>query len=282
MRCHSEPFRRATKAAPCPVCQHGDWCGVSPDGAVAVCMRMDSGKVARNGGWVHVLAERQPGTRRNFTPVPIAPKRLANAAALCRRWQAATEPWRLADLAGSLGVGMDALSRLGAGWAPEYEAWAFPMCDGDAVPVGVRLRDDLTGRKWAVTGSGNALFIPAQLTGATPLLICEGPTDTAAALTLGFDAIGRPQCRGCVDPLAWWLKRNRHGVLVVVPDNDELKGNGERPGIDGAVDLAEKLAVPLRMAVPPCKDLRQWLRAGATQKDVFDLIGNSKLLNGRK
>jgi hypothetical protein len=60
---------------------------------------------------------------------------------------------------------------------------------------GIRLRFS-NGRKLAVRGGREGLFVPSGLAATNQLLICEGPTDTAALLDLGFAAVGRPSCAG--------------------------------------------------------------------------------------
>jgi hypothetical protein len=65
------------------------------------------------------------------------------------------------------------------------------MCDGYGEVVGIRLRNERG--KFAVRGSRQGVFVagvPAQKT----LFVCEGPTDTAAAVDLGLFAVGRPNC----------------------------------------------------------------------------------------
>jgi hypothetical protein len=114
------------------------------------------------------------------------------------------------------------------------------------------------------------LFIPRDLTGRGRLLVCEGPTDTAAALTLGFDAIGRPSCEGSVETLAAWLGRRRYDETVILADNDE-------PGLRGALKLAAALPCAHRIAVPPCKDIREWLRQGTTPVEVAGVLGAFQL-----
>ena len=257
---------RVTRRRPCPVCRHPRWCGVSTDGAVVCCMRVESTHPARNGGWIHRLAEPLP-------PVPAAPQLpeppLIDAAAIWAAYHANTRAADVSALAGHLGVNAAALDCLGAAWAPEHRAWAFPMRDEGERVVGIRLRAE-DGRKWAVRGSRSGLFIPQGLTGRGRLLICEGPTDTAAALTLGFDAIGRPSCEGSVDTLAAWLGRRRYDETVILADNDE-------PGLRGALKLAAALPCAHRIAVPPCKDIREWLRQGTTPAEVAGVLGAFQL-----
>jgi conjugative relaxase-like TrwC/TraI family protein len=46
---------RVKRGLPCPVCDHTDWCSISEDGAIAICMRTQSEYETRNGGWLHIL-----------------------------------------------------------------------------------------------------------------------------------------------------------------------------------------------------------------------------------
>jgi hypothetical protein len=50
-------FTRVNKRNKCQICGAPDWCGTSPDGKFAVCMRVESPKQSANGGWVHILIE---------------------------------------------------------------------------------------------------------------------------------------------------------------------------------------------------------------------------------
>ncbi|MEX0775119.1 MAG: hypothetical protein WD042_05325 [Phycisphaeraceae bacterium] len=45
--------------------------------------------------------------------------------------------------------------------------------------------------------------------------------------------------------------------------------------------MAERLAylVPVYLVTPPCKDLREWVRAGATKADVVRAIGIGESLD---
>ena len=55
----------------------------------------------------------------------------------------------------------------------------------------------------------------------------------------------------------------RKGIkrLSVLADNDG-------PGVAGARDFCGRVGLPTRLAVLPAKDLRQWLRDGATRQAV--------------
>jgi hypothetical protein len=262
---------RVTRKDPCPVCGKPDWCGVSEDGAVAVCMRVESAKPARNGGWIHVLHDR-PAPVRPVWPARPAPKpAIVSAEDMIDRWTEKTPVERLYGLSDALGVSAAALSEIGACWASQHRAWAFPMRDGAGRTVGIRLRSE-DGRKWAVRGSREGLFYPESVPERHVAVICEGPTDTAAAMTIGLWAIGRPSCMGGVELVRAVCKRLMVTHLVIASDNDSPKarpnGTWWTPGLDGANALMRAVRLPAKLIVPPVKDLRAWVGQGLTE-DVF-------------
>jgi len=243
-------FTRVSKASPCPQCGKPDWCTVGEGGVV--CMRVKSGRPFKNGGWFHAFdsAMGRPVAR----PPEREPPRI-NATAMHRAWLAGTAPEALAAFAEELGVSVAAFAAVGAAWAPPHAAWAFPMCDGYGNVVGIRLRNERG--KFAVRGSRQGIFLaaaPAQKT----LFVCEGPTDTAAAVELGLFAAGRPNCCcGGLDVRAY-VRRHECARAVVVSDND-------KPGLDGARKVGGELGLPYAVYVPPAKDLREFVRLGGTR-----------------
>ncbi|HEX8916274.1 MAG TPA: toprim domain-containing protein [Humisphaera sp.] len=173
-------------------------------------------------------------------------------------------------MAADLGLEPQTLRRLEVGWAKAYDAWSFPMFDADHRVVGIRLRRP-NGRKFAVRGGREGLFVPTGLpTGIPRLLVAEGPTDTAAILGLGFEAVGRSSCTGGAKLLVTLARGRRVREVVIVADADE-------PGRRGAESLATAL-LPyvdvVRVIVPPdgIKDARAWVRAGASAGDVHAAI----------
>jgi hypothetical protein len=66
-------LRRVSRRRPCPVCEKPDWCSVSADGCLAICMRVERGSVrrTRNDGFLHRLRassdvlHREPDRRRH-------------------------------------------------------------------------------------------------------------------------------------------------------------------------------------------------------------------------
>ena len=272
MSTHTD-WRRVSRSKPCPICGKPDWCSVSADGAVALCQRVESPKRIGDAGWLHRLTDDPRNYRRPVRTMRLAPKPTSRAdlPELADRYRAAANSEQLIRLAGNLGLSVDSLERLGAGWAADHRAWSFPMTDTAGQVRGIRLRRS-DGFKFAVKGGRDGLFIPAGLDPADiPLLICEGPTDTTALLDMGFgDVIGRPSCTGGTRLIVEHVTSNKPTEAVIVSDADA-------PGLRGANALASVLVayVPtVRVIQPPdaINDARAWLRAGATRQDVQIII----------
>ena len=252
-------FIRVSKSHPCPVCEKPDWCRVFSDGW-AECMRVQSDRPAKSGGWMH----RHPDAPQCFLAPPLwrpQPPAL-NATKLHREWRAETPQDALEGLASELGVSTMALNALGAAWAPQHAAWAFPMRDGYNNIVGIRLRS--AQGKFAVRGSRQGIFT-ATVSPQPVLYVCEGPTDTAAALDLGLFAVGRPNC--CCGGLDIKLYHRRYQITraVIVSDND-------KPGLDGARKVGTELQLSFAVYVPPAKDLREFVRFGGTQQMIENTL----------
>jgi len=224
-------------------------------------MRVESAKPTDNGGWLH----------RDATPRPFValvkpkPVETINAPAMLQRWAIqSTDNQRIIRHAEQLGVDPIALVEIGAVWAAEYNAWAFPMNNGIGQAVGIRLRNE-SGDKWAVKGSKSGIFTPATLPPAPRIWIVEGVTDTAAALTIGLYAIGRPSCMGSESDIVTTLGRLRCKEAVIIADEDE-------PGQRGALRLQGALKVISKIWTPPAKDIREAVRRGLNASDIEDAI----------
>lgn len=292
------PLARASKARPCPVCGRGDWCSIFADGSAAICMRMPSEHPTANGGHVHRLADRPLDVRKvgrfagflktakrykaaaRATPTPLRDP--ADLLALHRRHDDAASAGRVGELANDLGVTPDALRRVRVGWSGR--AYSFAMFDAAGRVTGLRYRHPASGSKWSERGGLEGVFAPAGILDATPaatipaLLIVEGPTDLAALLDLLAEsadlarcaAIGRPSCTGGSKIIRNVVARLRPCKVAVLADADP-------PGRRGADALARALAadaVPVRVVAPPppSKDIRAWRVAGATGRDLLDLL----------
>jgi DNA primase len=144
------------------------------------------------------------------------------------------------------------------------------MSDAAGNVIGIRRRFP-NGSKVSIKGGKTGLFAPAGLDGSSPLLVCEGPTDTAAALDLGFDAIGRPNCNSRIEMTAA-LARSR--AIAIVSDND---GVG-RAGSKRLAGILSLVCPSVRIIHPPegIKDLRQWLRAGLNSESLRQIIEEAR------
>lgn len=265
-----EPMLRVSKSNPCPVCGKPDWCLVAKDGSAAICKRVEenSKKMCGDAGWLHILRERPfSGTYRRHYTKKIScnnDEALPHVQTLDYEYRKTIKLEWVNGLAHALGLSSANLIRMGVGW--DGQAFTFPMRNRNEIVTGFRRRFS-DGSKASMKGSRSGLFIPEQLDMNRTILICEGPTDTAAALDLGFEAIGRPNCNSLVDMTAEFLKGRN---VVVVSDND-------KPGMEGAYKLAEKLflyCVSVKMITPPegIKDIRQWLNSGLKPEDFTNTI----------
>jgi phage/plasmid primase-like uncharacterized protein len=200
-------------------------------------------------------------------PVLFIPKRTAiaerpiDARGIWQRWFDRTEESRRQDLAQSLGVDADCLRAIGCAWSAN-NAFAFPMKDAGGNVIGIRLRNE-QGEKWAVKGSRSGLFVPSEYSWLADgnLYLVEGPTDLAAAMTIGLRSIGRPACLGQENLILAYLQRNQIARLVIVTDNDE-------PGLRGAEKLQAMLSILSCIWVPPAKDMREFVNYGGTYTTV--------------
>jgi phage/plasmid primase-like uncharacterized protein len=176
-------------------------------------------------------------------------------------------PEGLATCAAWLGLPADPLRRLGVGWSPSHQATTWPMRDAYGNVIGIRLRCPKTARKWALPGSSAGLIfdVDAVMESLDRLWVVEGPTDAAALLSIGLDAVGVPSAGGSADLLVALARRVRPREIVIVADGDEA---GQR----GALRLRDALLIvaPVRMVSPPVgiKDPRAWVCSGADRASI--------------
>ena len=184
-------------------------------------------------------------------------------AELASRCRASISPSQLRLTAEMLGLPPEPLERLGVGRKPDSDATTWPMYDANGFVIGIRLRCPKSGKKWAVKGSRNGLFVPAypkQEVAGSRLFVCEGPTDTAAVISLGLAAVGVPSAGVGGDMLDQMIRSLDPSGIVIVADDDQA-------GSDGAKRLAIHLAdcADVRIMNPPggIKDVRDWVVQGA-------------------
>lgn len=254
-------WHRVTRQRKCAVCGKGDWCTFTETGAC--CMRVESSKPMANGGWWHPHDE----PKREYVPPPVEPEPPEIHPLLF--WKLArkqTKPSQIIQHAEQLGVNPVALDAIGAAWSEAKQAWAFPMLDGAGRVIGIRFRS-VHGDKWALRGSRAGLFYANSFDKKPTLYICEGPTDTAAALSAGLCAVGRPSCSGSEQYVLELVYRVKAARVVICPDTDA-------PGLSGANRLQEKLPVPSVMYMCPRKDIREAVRDGLTKQQIQASINN--------
>lgn len=264
---------RVSKAKPCRVCGKPDYCTVRDDGKVAHCPRTPSPRLAGDAGYVHWLDGADPAKDRyDWTKSPPPPdlpefdERIAKLHA-----SHANGDLFLRMEAESLGVSEESLKLLGWRRRPgEPPVASIPMRRWKVGIVGIRYRCGENGRKWAEKGSRSGLFIPAKAPrNSKGLMIFEGPTDTAAGITLGFRCIGRPQAMGC-------FRLTREAVAGIAPETVAIWADNDASevGKNGASELALQIAGAARTIVvlqppPEFKDFRKWINCGATRADVM-------------
>jgi hypothetical protein len=240
-------------------------------------MRVASDHSLGSGGWIHRLNTVNPV--RVPVGAPSDDRKLSRSQLedLGREFRLGMSTGRREQIARDLGVSVEALTLIGAGW--DGEAATFPMRDGAGEIVGYRRRFP-NARKLAVKGSREGLFIPISPPPAHVHAV-EGPTSLAAMLTMGLWAIGRPSCTGGNPHLLAWMSRHREVKSITVwgdRDATHTRPDGLRfnPGRDGAMALAATLASAghrARVYIPPKhKDARAWLLAGGTGHLIEHMI----------
>jgi hypothetical protein len=261
-----DDWQRVSHQKHCPVCKKPDWCMIRKDGAAAICARVYDGckKDLGEAGYLHVFGnqstpwfDRPRGVRQQRTePKAIIPVDWLSVQTDLR---SRALPILVKAHAEQLGVTPESLHALEIGLTTKG-AWTFPMRSTDATIIGIRIRTE-QGRKWAWPGSRNGLFFATTFNAEcgditdAPLLVCEGPTDTAALLGYGFDVIGRASCNTGIDD----VRALSFGRTVCVMTDVDENGAGET----WAKKLCEALwdrTYSVRMVFPiEGKDAREWI-----------------------
>lgn len=251
-----DDFIRVSDDMPCPCCGKPDWCCVSKKGDVVICQRIESSVQYGQSGYLHRLTN-----TIEIKHLPAQSKRkyktTEEVAAKVSQFCYALSKWDRATLADELGVSENALLKLNVGNNMDAGCIAFPMQNEDFKFVGVRYRFP-DGQKRSLKGGREGLFIPYDIRPSrhvSVMYIVEGPTDTAALLSMGLDAIGRPNCTGGVKEIAHLADKFPYTRFVVVSD-------GDKPGKDGALKLARVLPENTVVIAPAHhKDVREYYRA---------------------
>lgn len=244
-----DDYTRVDPSFPCPICQKDTWCLISLDGTSAICPRIESDTMLGSAGYLHRLDAPAAAPRRRAARKPRLT--VEECRALQAEWE---ESYSYHEC--QLGVGFDG------------EATTYPMRDTEGNIIGFRRRFP-DGRKRSVAGSREGLFYPMPLPEAATVLVCEGPTDTLAAMSLGFVAIGRPNCSPYCEQVEAVLDRMDADTVVIVADNDE-------PGRKGAASLGAYLVkrFPLVHCIVPTqwKDLAEYVQQGNGAGNIMALV----------
>lgn len=264
-----EAWKRTTRERPCPICGKHDWCMVSSNGAVAICPRTETGarKYLDGSGYLHVVDASLPMPERRDEGGAELPEHNLVLSSLATKMMAACDEQRMRLLSESLGVPVFALKMLRVGWSASSDAYSFPMYRCGQRVIGIRLRAS-TGKKWAIKGSRQGLFMPtAWPSDKKGIVVCEGPTDTAAMLGMGFNAMGRPSAMGS-HALVEEAVAGR--PVCIISDSDDV-------GIDSAMKLAAHLRKTCKVGVlvPPAKDARAWVNNGTSKTTLTQAIGEA-------
>lgn len=189
------------------------------------------------------------------------------------------------ELASSLGVTVKSLEMLGCGWSEDH--WTFPERNHCQTVVGINTRY-ADGSKRQETGGKRGLFYPTNWRSMSgTIYLVEGASDTAAMLSHGHCAIGRPNNIGGIDQLGILLRGIKRQI-VVIGENDRRNHNDLKevvrkkhlpecrgcqacwPGKYGAQQTCIRLAKMLHKSIgilyPPLefKDVRTMFNAGVT------------------
>ena len=294
----SVSWANVSREKTCPICGKPDWCRVAKGGRLVTCHRTNVApglwrflKATASGGGVFALDDGLES--RRFIPQTVSTRPIIAAPQtkvdLPERWGDLAKAHqglagsKAQELADRLGVSVQSLIALGCGWDPakpfgmKGNCWTFPSRDGDGNVIGIALRFPETRRnrggkesnKGMMTGGRQGLFYdPSSWSrGSGPILLVEGASDTAAAMTMGLAVVGRPSDRGGVLHLANLLEAiPADRPILVVGERDE-KGDGNWPGRDGAIATATQLAKELHRTIlwsivpDGAKDTREFLQA---------------------
>lgn len=234
MRCD---WIRVTRRRLCKICGKGDWCTFSADGVVACCMRVESDRRTRNGGWLHRLTDDwKPPRRRTVRRKQPKPKLDCNP--IHRRCVESLRPESLGWLSNDLGIRVEVLERFEVGYHSDRNVYSMPMRRPDGSICGIKYRPR-NGGKFCEAGSKSGLFfVPGSLV-RDFLVIVEGCSDAMAIHDLGFaSTIGRDNCTGNVQQIVTLLRRLKPQQAVIIPDNDE-----HGAGLRGAEALQQILKI---------------------------------------
>ena len=284
-------WNRVSRSRACPICEKPNWCMVNDDNDSVVCARVESEVPFGNSGagWVHRLNGGVAGMspQRTVQPAKPAAGPPPDFTDLHQRCRKSLTPKLFDALSEDLNITRGALSSIQVGWHSDLLVYTFPMKDVSGRVIGMRLRAR-NGRKWAISGSRNGLFVPFTLpqTGkdgrVSRIYVVEGPTDLAILIEIGLWGVGRPDNQSGRDMIVSLINKINPRDVVIIHDTDAPGSPAEELTKRGAQSLSEVLRVQGRRVyiIQPIreKDLRDWVNNRGITKETIESIVSSRAM----
>lgn len=294
-------WNRATKEKRCPICDGPDNCTISDDGQFVYCGRISEGSTNKQnagGQWLHNIGDSVCSNWLASNPRPRGLKNASpntNSGTASRDWgrvsQAAfTSPGAASarnELARILGVSIQSLERLEIGYSGRVLGWTVPERNATGRVIGINRRRSNGDKRRDKGGQAGLTFDPLNWMDSDTdpdVFLVEGCSDTAAMLSIGLNAIGRPSNLGGVELLGELLKVVPADRRIAVIGENDRKQHSELPvarrerhkpdcqgcsacwpGWFGATKTAERLAeildreVHWTLSPDGFKDVREWV-----------------------
>ncbi len=250
----------------CPLCGRPDWCSLAINGTAVLCQRVESGRRIGDAGWLHRIEDHRvlPISIRNQISTVSPVRRDVDWTGFNKQLVLSLDDSNASRLSEHIRISKATLRLMEWGWSQRQSTWTVPMRSADGRIIGIRTRAR-SGEKRAIKSSASGLFFSPELIrsarSAEVLLICEGPTDTAALLDIGIHfVVGRPSCNSGVELIAQLVAQRCFRRVLIVSDSDT-------PGLRGSSILATELITrnlidpdSIGICVPPhgIKDCRAW------------------------
>jgi hypothetical protein len=271
--------RRVNRGNRCPICGHADWCIISADGEYVLCPRIEDGAFRTAGcGNIHRLN----GQARKM-PISGRPKAESYEPERIRRIYSKLDfsDKALRPLAERLGLEVWPLQMLGVGY--KVGVWYTPTVrfgkNGKPEITGL-LKRRCDGFKFSEKGSQLGVIIGRNFfeRRGSEIVVCEGTSDCATMLQLGYRVIGKPSVRigdGIITQIARMNPSGDSGKIIIVADDDSdkpEKNSSYKIGLKRAVALANRFPQGRAriMINPDYKDVRQWYLSGTFSYSDFN------------
>lgn len=247
----------------CPVCDKPDWCLVSEDGSAAICRRTEKGSVKKCGkaGWLHILGDFNPQKYQ----IPEKPYVDWAKHTFQFGLNALNHGGEMRRYLRQYQLNWQTVMRFNVGWT---NGWlTIPMYGVNGKTTGIQRRQKKTKRFMLHSEMG--VFLPSAFLQykAKTLAVCEGWTDTVAALEYGFAAsVGKMNAFVGDELVLYYAKRLGCERAIIFADY-----NDDGVGQDGAQQTAGLLCNEMEvMVVQTPSDLRDCKLKGMSIQEVIN------------